>query len=87
MAAEKEYNPAEPEAITLTAKEWNIVLHWLEYGTDYHMARKAEVLANCKDHRLAANMVETHENLAAKAETICKAITAVLYPAPPTETE
>ena len=87
MEAEKKYNPAEPVAVTLTAEQWQTVQHWLQYGADYHMAKRAEVLANCKDHRMAAKMVAEHETAAAAAENVRKIIEATLHPAPPPETE
>lgn len=79
----KQYNPAEPLAITLTMEQWQTVRHWLQYGADYHMCKKAEVLANCKDHHMAAQLVAGHETAAAQAETVCKIIEATIYPAPP----
>lgn len=82
----KTYNPAEPVAITLTMEEWQTVLHWLEEGTGHHMCKRAEVLANCKDHRIAAKLVAAHETAAAEAENVRKIIEATLYPAPSPET-
>ena len=79
MAAEKTYNPAEPVAITLTMEQWQTVRHWLQYCADYHKCKKAEVLANCKDHHTAAQLVAGHETAAAQAETVCKIIeTAIM---------
>lgn len=74
----KQYNPAEPVAITLTMEQWQTVQHWLQYGTDYHMAKRAEALANCKDHRMAAKLVAEHETAAAQAENVCKIIEAAI---------
>ena len=79
----KTYNPAEPVAITLTMEQWQTVQHWLQYGADYHNCKKAEALANCKDHRMAAQLVAEHETVAAQAETVWKIIEATLCPAPP----
>lgn len=87
MTSEKTYNPAEPVAVTLTAELWQTVQHWLQYGADYHMAKRAEVLANCKDHRVAAKLVAEHETAGAKAAYACKIIEDTLCPAPPPETE
>lgn len=87
MACEKTYDPAEPVTITLPLEQWQIVRHWLQYGADYHMAKKQEVLANCKDKRMAAQLVAGHETETAQAETVCKIIEAAIYPAPTPETE
>lgn len=86
MATEKEYNPAEPVAITLTMEQWQTVLHWLQYGADYHDAKRHEWLAVCNDKRMAAAKAAEHEKAAAKAESLCKIIEAQIYPPPP-ETE
>lgn len=86
MEPEKAYNPQEPVAITLTMELWQTVQSWLQYGADYHMTKRAEVLANCKDHRLAAQLVAAHESAAAEAENVRKIIEDALHPVPP-ETE
>ena len=86
-APAKMYDPQEPMAITLTMEQWQIVQHWLQYGADYHNCKRAEVLANCKDHRMAAQLVAEHETAAAQAETVCKIIEAAVCPAPATQTE
>ncbi len=83
MAAEKAYNPAEPVTITLPLEEWQTVLHWLQYGKDYHNAKRHEWLANCKDGRLAAEYAAVHEKAEAHAETLYKIIDAAIYPAAP----
>lgn len=88
MAAEKPYNPQEPVAVTLTPEEWTTVQHWLQYGADYHNAKKWEWLANCQDKRMAAKMVAEHETAEAKARHLHKIIEDTLHPAtPPAETE
>lgn len=86
MTPEKAYDPAEPVAVALTMELWQTVQSWLQYGADYHMAKRAEVLANCKDHRLAAQLVAEHETAGAKAAHARKIIEDTLHPAPP-ETE
>jgi hypothetical protein len=78
VTAEKPYNPAEPVAITLTVAEWETVQHWLQYGIDYHKCKRAETLANCKDHRMAAQLVAVHEAAADRAETVWKIIEAAI---------
>ncbi len=83
----KPYNPAEPVAITLTVAEWDTVLHWLQYGGDYHAAKKWECLCNIKDKATAGRQAAEHEKAAAEAERLYKIIEGVLYPAPPPETE
>jgi len=87
MASEKTYNPQEPVAVTLTREEWQGVLHWLQYGVDYHSCKKYEWLANCADKRMAGEKAAEHEKAAAEAELLCKIIQATLHPAPPKETE
>lgn len=81
------YNPAEPVTITLTREEWDTVLGWLEFATDYHTAKKYEWLAVCNDPKLGAAKAAEHERAAAETESLCKIIEAQLYPAPPMETE
>lgn len=83
MAAEKIYNPAEPVTITLPLEQWQTVLHWLQYGAEYHNAKIHECLANCKDGRLAAKWAAVHEKAEANAKTVYKIIEAAVYPAPP----
>ena len=74
-------------AITLTMAEWGTVLHWLTYGADYHDAKRREWLANCADPKMAGELAANHERCTAQAESLKKIIEAVLYPAPPKETE
>lgn len=88
MAPEKVYNPAEPITITLTWEQWGIVLHWLQYGKNYHDAEKWEWLAACADRQLAAEMAAIHERNAAIAGALHKIIEDILCPPPkPPETE
>ena len=83
----KQYNPAEPVAVTLTPEEWETVLHWLDYGASYNNAKQWEWRASCKDKRMAAEIVAEHEAAEAKARNLHKIIEGVLHPAPPPETE
>ena len=87
MEAEKAYDPAEPVTITLPLEQWQAVLHWLQYGKDYHTAKRQEWLANCKDGRMAAEYAAVHEKAAAHAEMVYKIVEAAVYPAPQTQTE
>lgn len=87
MAAEKEHNRQEPVAVTLTREEWATVLHWLDYGACYNNAKKWEWRANCKDKRLANQIVAEHEAAEAKARHLHKFIEETLYPPPKPETE
>lgn len=87
MTPEKEYNPQEPVAITLTMEQWQIMLAWLQYGTDYHRCKMHEWLANCSDKRAGSAKAREHEIAAAEAEQLYKLIEGVLIPAPPPETE
>ena len=70
----KAYSPEEPVTITLTMEQWDTVLGWLEYGTDYHTAKKYEWLAVCNDKHMAAQQAAQHEKAAAEAETLRKII-------------
>ena len=74
MDREKTYNPAEPVTITLSMEQWQTVLHWLQYGADYHNAKRQESLANCKDGHLAAKWAAIHEKAEASAKEVCKII-------------
>lgn len=42
-----DYNdrPTDSLTITLTWEQWESMRYWLQYGTDYHMAKRAEWLA------------------------------------------
>lgn len=71
-----DYNDQPGVKIAMTMEQWQTVQRWLQYGIDYHMAKKAEVLANCKDHHMAAKLVAGHETAAAQAETVWKIIEA-----------
>lgn len=71
---EKTPSPAEPVTITLPMEQWQTVLHWLQYGADYHNAKRHECLANCKDARLAAEWAAVHEKAEAHAENVYKII-------------
>lgn len=87
MAAEKEYNPQEPVAITLTMEQWDTVLHWLTYGADYHDAKMHEWLASCQDAKTARTKAAEHQKAAAVADNLRKFIEETLRPAPKPETE
>lgn len=82
MDCEKTYNPAEPVTITLPLEQWQTVLHWLQYGADYHNAKRHECLANSKDGRLAAEHAAVHEKAETRAKAVYKIIEAAIYPAP-----
>jgi hypothetical protein len=81
------YGPHDLLTITLPMEDWGTVQHYLQYGKDYHTAKKWEWLTNCKDKRMATETAAGHERAAAEAERLCKIIEDVLYPAPPKETE
>lgn len=82
MASEKAYDPQERVAVILTLEEWGTVQRWLSYGTDYHMAKREETLANCKNRHMAAQLVAEHEAAAAKATAVWKIIEETLIPNP-----
>ena len=86
MAAEKERTPQEPVAVALTPEEWRTVLHWLQYGADYHNAKKWEWRANCQDKRMAAQIVAEHETAEAEAKRVHKVIEDTLHPTPTPKT-
>lgn len=74
----KQYTSAEPVTITLTMEQWELIRHWLQYGTDYHKAKRAEWLAVCNDPKLGAAKAAEHEKAAAEAETLRKIIEAAI---------
>lgn len=76
----KLYDPLEPVIITLTQEEWSTVLGWLEFGRDYHKAKREEVLANIKDPAMRAEWSANHERGSEEAEHLIKTIEAVLHP-------
>lgn len=78
MDCEKAPTQAEPVTITLPLEQWQDVLHWLQYGEDYHNAKRQEWLANCKDGRMAAEHAAAHEKAAAHAEVVRKIITQAI---------
>lgn len=85
--SKKLYDPDEPVAITLTVREWETVRHWLEYGGDYHAAKKWECLGNIHDQALAHKMAADHEKEGAKAERLAKIIEDTLCPPQQPQTE
>jgi hypothetical protein len=87
MAPEKEHNPQEPVAITLTMEQWDDVLHWLTYGGDYHRAKMQEWLHNCVDKKMARTKAAEHQKAAAVADNLRKIIEETLRPTPKPETE
>jgi hypothetical protein len=77
----------EPVAVALTLEEWRTVLHWLQYGADYHHAKMHEWLANCHDKKLGAATAARHEKESKEAAALHKLIEETLYPQPKPETE
>lgn len=78
MDAIKVYNPAEPVAITLPLEQWQIVLHWLQYGADYHDAKMHEWLAVCHNKEMGASKAAQHEKESKEAATLHKIIEAAI---------
>jgi hypothetical protein len=74
MGIEKAYTPAEPVAITMTMGQWQTVLHWLQYGADYHHAKMHEWRAVCHDKEMGAAKAAQHEKEAAEAAALHKII-------------
>lgn len=48
-------------AVALTPEQWQTVLHWLQYGADYHDAKRHEWLAGCHDKKMGAEKAAEHE--------------------------
>ena len=83
MTAEKLRATAVTATITLTMDQWQTVLHWLQYGADYHHAKMHEWRANCHDKQMGAAKAAQHEKEAAEAAALHKIIEETLYPPPP----
>ena len=83
----KQYNPQEPAAVALTLEEWATVLHWLQYGADYHNAKMYEWLNVCHDKQMRAAKAARHEKESKEATALYKFIEETLYPPPKPETE
>lgn len=73
--------------ITLSMEEWQTVLHWLQYGADYHDAKKWEWLAVCHDKQMGAAHAARHEKESKEAAALHKFIEETLYPPPKPETK
>ena len=87
MLSEKERNPQEPAAVALTPEQWQTVLHWLQYGADYHHAKMHEWMASCHDKQMRAEQAAQHEIASKRAAALHKFIEETLYPPPKPETE
>lgn len=61
-------------AVALTPEQWQTVLHWLQYGADYHNAKMHEWLAVCNDKEMGAAKAAQHEKEAAEAAALHKII-------------
>lgn len=70
----KERNPQELVAVALTMEEWGTVLHWLQYGADYHHAKMHEWLAGCHDKQMGAAKAARHEKESKEAAALHKFI-------------
>ena len=77
----------ETVAVTMTVADWQAVQRWLQYGSDYHAAKRVEWLTNCKDKRMAAEKMAEHETAAANADRLYKIIEEIINPPPIPETE
>ena len=77
LDADKRCNTFKQRAgviIALTMEQWEIVRHWLQYGTDYHRAKVKEWLAVCDDKQMGGRIAAQHEKAAAEAEAVHKII-------------
>lgn len=73
--------------IALTLEQWQTVLHWLQYGADYHHAKMYEWRAVCHDKEMGAAKAAQHEKESKEAADLHKFIEETLYPPPKPETE
>lgn len=88
MAPENEYNPQEQITVTMSRKEWEGVVHWLQYGEDYHACKVHEYIGNpLYASPISATMAAQHRRESEYAESLRKIVEAVLYPQPAQETE
>lgn len=85
MAQENERNQQELVTVTMPLKEWQTVLHWLQYGADYHHAKMHEWRANCHDKEMGAAKAAQHEKEAAEAAALHKIIEGTLCSPPEPE--
>lgn len=81
------YDPQEQITITMTREQWDTVLHWLQYGANYHHAKMTEWLCVCVDRRMAEQIAGQHRQQMERAEMLYKIMDAVLHPQPAPETE
>lgn len=82
MADKKTHDPQEPVTITLPWEDMATVLHWVQYGGDYHACKMHEWLANCVDKKMGGSIAREHELQAANAERLAKIIEAAMIPNP-----
>lgn len=75
---DKTHDPQELAAITLTLEEWRTVLHWLQYGADYHDAKKQEWLSVCHNKEMGAAKAAQHEKESKEAAALHKIIEAAI---------
>ena len=71
--------------IGLSVPEWHTVLHWLQYGGDYHRAKMQEWLHNCADVKMARTKAAEHQKEADVADQVRKIIEETLHPTPKPE--
>lgn len=69
--------------IALTLEQWQTVLRWLQYGAEYHDAKKWECLSIIKDEQMRAQRAAEHEKESKEAAALHKIIEETLYPPPP----
>jgi len=88
VAPENEYNPQEQITVTMSRKEWEGVVRWLQYGEDYHACKVHEYIDNpLYMSPISATMAMDHRRQSECAESLRKIVEAVLYPQPVPETE
>lgn len=77
--AETESIDQEQFPVALTFAQWDIVLHCLQYCSDYHDAKKWEWMAVCKDKKMARQIASQHEKQSMETADIHRIIEETIY--------
>lgn len=84
---EKEYNPQEPVAVTLTREQWQMVQSSVLHCADTYHNRAYWWATCCDDKKEGRTNAAQYKQAAERAEAILEIIQDTLNPAPPKETE
>lgn len=57
----KEWNPAEPVAVTMTRQQWLGISNWIQYCIDWHRCRLVWWRDCCADKKMGAEIAAEHE--------------------------